>query len=179
MPALLFDQIEQLARRMGIADVSCPLCASNHSPSGARRKVLRIWRTNPHFAGFACARCGEKGWARSVITKAARPSADRLAEIRQDAAAREAAEQAERERLALFLWSNRLSLENTAAEVYLRQARGYRGPIPATLGYLPGRGEHPHAMIAAFGIATEPEPDVLAISDNAVRGVHLTRLNAD
>jgi hypothetical protein len=31
-------------------------------------------------------------------------------------------------------------------------------------------------MIAAFGLATEPEPGALAIEYGAVRGVHLTRL---
>jgi hypothetical protein len=42
------------------------------------------------------------------------------------------------------------------------------------------RGKHGHALIAAFGIATEPEePGVLAIADDAVVGVHLTKLNAD
>ena len=34
-------------------------------------------------------------------------------------------------------------------------------------------------MIAAFGIATEPEPGVLAIADRDVTAVHLTKLTAD
>jgi hypothetical protein len=85
----------------------------------------------------------------------------------------------ELKRVALFLWARRRPIEGTPAEAYLRQARGYSGPIPATLGYLPARGEHGHAMIAAFGIATEPEPGLLAIADDAVRGIHLTKLNAD
>jgi hypothetical protein len=34
-------------------------------------------------------------------------------------------------------------------------------------------------MIAAFGIPEEPEPGVLAISANEIRGVHLTRLKPD
>jgi hypothetical protein len=34
-------------------------------------------------------------------------------------------------------------------------------------------------MIAAFGLALEPEPGKLAIADDAVRGVHLTRLKPD
>ena len=34
-------------------------------------------------------------------------------------------------------------------------------------------------MIAAIGLAEEPEPGVLAIRDNAVRAVHLTRLTPD
>ena len=34
-------------------------------------------------------------------------------------------------------------------------------------------------MIAAFGIPEEPEPGVLAIAENEIRGVHLTRLKPD
>jgi Zn ribbon nucleic-acid-binding protein len=173
--ALAFGVIERLAPRTGKTDAPCPLCSTLHNP---RRKVLRIWREE-HFASFYCARCGEKGWARPGSTKAARPSTDRLAEIRKEAAEREAAEQIERQRTAMLLWSRRRFIEGTAAEIYLRQARGYSGQIPATLGYLPGRGKHGHAMIAPFGIATEPEPGLLAIAEDAVRGVHLTKLNAD
>jgi len=34
-------------------------------------------------------------------------------------------------------------------------------------------------MISAFGIAAEPEQGILALSDDAVTGVHLTKLNRD
>jgi hypothetical protein len=80
----------------------------------------------------------------------------------------------------MFLWSRRHHVGGSPAQVYLRQARHYSGRIPATLGYLPARGKHRHALIAAFGIATEPdEPGVLAIADDAIVGVHLTKLNAE
>jgi hypothetical protein len=48
-----------------------------------------------------------------------------------------------------------------------------------TLGFLPATRRHPAALIAAFGIATEPEPGVLAIADEAVLGLHLIRLRPD
>jgi hypothetical protein len=51
--------------------------------------------------------------------------------------------------------------------------------VPATLGFLPPRGEHPLAMIAAFGSATESEPSSVSISDECITGVHLTRLAPD
>jgi hypothetical protein len=63
------------------------------------------------------------------------------------------------------------------ADLYLR-GRGFKPPYPATLRYLPGRGDHPHALIAALGLPDEPEPGLLAIPDAAVRAVHLTRLDA-
>jgi Toprim domain len=139
--------------------------------------VLRVWRQE-NFASFACARCAEKGWARDGSTKSARLSPERVAAIKREAAAREAAEQLKRQRTARYLWSRRLPVENTAAETYLR-ARACRGPIPATIGYLPASGDYVHAMIGAFGFATEPEPGVLAIAVANIRGVHLTKLNAD
>jgi hypothetical protein len=61
----------------------------------------------------------------------------------------------------------------------LRRARGYGGAIPATLAFLPARGDHAPALIAAFGIATEPEPGALAIADADVRAVQLVKLKPD
>jgi hypothetical protein len=58
---------------------------------------------------------------------------------------------------------------------YLRDVRGYQGPLPSTLGYLPENGGHPAAMIAAFGLCEEPEPGLLAPPLD-VQAVHLTRL---
>jgi hypothetical protein len=77
------------------------------------------------------------------------------------------------------LWRRRRSIDGSPAERYLRQSRGYGGAIPATLGYLPPRNGHPPSLIGAFGIATEPEPSVLAIAEAEIRGVHLTRLKPD
>jgi hypothetical protein len=81
----------------------------------------------------------------------------------------------DRIKLAQRLWSARKRLD----ERYLRQARGLSGPFPATLGFLPARGEYPPSIIAAFGVATEPEPGVLAINDTDVYAVHITKLTAD
>ena len=79
----------------------------------------------------------------------------------------------------LSLWRRRQPVVRSIAERYLREARGYHGPIPATLGFLPPQGEHPTALIAAFGLATESEPAVIDIADAKVRGVHLVRLAPD
>jgi phage/plasmid primase-like uncharacterized protein len=81
---------------------------------------------------------------------------------------------------ALWLWRQRQPIvEGRPPWVYLRQTRGYLGPVPATLGYLPAKGAYPPSMIAAYGLASEPEPDVLGIADSSVRAVHVTRLAPD
>jgi hypothetical protein len=101
----------------------------------------------------------------------------RAREGRQQAPTVELAE-SNRDR-AIALWRRRLPVAGTLAETYLRRTRGYRSVIPATLGFLPSRAGYPPAMIAAYGLATEPEPGTLAMREDAVRALHLTRLRAD
>jgi hypothetical protein len=163
---------------LGHHDVACPLCGpSCRSPINQRRRVLRIWRLDPAFASFHCARCGEQGFVRNRAS----PWPDRAAleESRREAADRERLSKVERLSRARWLWSKRVPIAGTIAESYLRMARGYGGLLPDTLGFLAGRGKHGPAMIAAFGIPEEPEPAVLAISETDVTGVHITRLAPD
>jgi hypothetical protein len=47
------------------------------------------------------------------------------------------------------------------------------------MGFLPAWAKHPPAIIAAFGVAHELEPGVLAITEDLVRAVHLTRIKGD
>jgi hypothetical protein len=92
-----------------------------------------------------------------------------------------AREVAERLRKAWVLWLRSLPAAGSVVETYLR-ARGYRGPIPATIRYLPRNGAHAPALIAAYGIATEIQetgPGVLVIKDTDVVGVHLIDLKPD
>ncbi len=81
---------------------------------------------------------------------------------------------------AKFLWGKRQPAEDSPVDFYLRGPRKYGGPIPPTLGFLPPLkpGHHP-AMISAFGIPDEPEPGTLSISNEQVRGIHLTLLKPD
>jgi phage/plasmid primase-like uncharacterized protein len=87
-------------------------------------------------------------------------------------------DEGDRASLAASLWSRRRPItEGTPPSIYLRK-RGYTGPIPATLGYLPLRDPYPAVMIAAFGMAAEfVEPSIIS-GPETVTGVHLTRLTA-
>jgi hypothetical protein len=172
------DTIDRLTGgRLGRHDVCCPLCGPYKSTHGQRRKVLRVWRIEAGFAGFYCARCGEHGHARDRDAPA--PDLGRLAQARTEAAERARIASAERLDKARWLWSQRKPMPGSIAERYLRKKRGIGCPLPATLGFLPGRGDHAPALIAAFGLAHEIEPGIIAIADHAVRGVHLTRLLPD
>jgi Toprim domain len=172
------DVIDKLTGgRFGTHNVACPECGPLKSPRGQRRLVLRVWRDQPGFATYHCARCGESGYVRDGNSPPPDPA--KLARAGAEAAKRDSTSRAERLQLAQWLWRRRQPLHGSMGEAYLRNARGYGGPLPATLGFLAARGKHPPAMIAAFGLATEVEPGVLIIADNAVRGVHLTRLLPD
>ena len=80
---------------------------------------------------------------------------------------------------AAWLWSQRKPLAGSIAETYLRKARGIACPLPPTLAFSPPArpGHHP-ALIAAYGIAEEPEPGILAEPRN-VAAVHLILLKPD
>ncbi|WP_445215676.1 toprim domain-containing protein [Bradyrhizobium sp. Pa8] len=161
--------------RIGCHDVPCPLCGpTKRARVNQRRKVLRVWRLDGGFAGYHCARCGEKGSTRD--RNASPPDAAALQRAHAEATERERVASAERLQKANWLWSLREPIAGTDAETYLREARGYGGPLPGTLGFLRGRGDHPAAMIGAFGIPSEPEPGVIHIPAQALRGVHITRL---
>jgi Toprim domain len=172
------DTIDQLTGgRLGTFDVPCPLCGPfKRSVRGQRKPVLRVYRIEPGFAGFHCVRCDEKGAA--LDRSGSPPDPEKLAAARAQAIERDRMLKAERLSLARWLWAKRQPIAGSIAETYLRSARGYGGPIPATLGYLPARSEHPPAMITAFGMAKEHK-DALRIADAVVTGVHLTRLLPD
>jgi hypothetical protein len=164
--------------RLGSHDVACPVCGPERRTATNRaRKVLRIWRIEVGFAGFHCVRCGTKGYARDG--DAPPPDPGRLAAARRAVEERERDAVIERLGKALWLWSQRRAAFGTIVETYLGKRGCGGGPIPGTIGFLPARGEHGPAMIAAFGPANEPEPGRLVIADDAVTGVHITRLKTD
>ncbi len=163
--------------KFGTHDTPCPLCSSTRKPANRRKRVLRIWRLDPDFASYHCAHCLEDGYVRNG--SAARLDPAELERAGREAAQRERKATAERLGKARWLWSKRRRLADTIGEAYLREARGYRGPLPATLGFIPAHAGHAPSVIAAFGLPTEPEPGLLVIADDAVCGVHLTRLTPD
>ncbi len=178
-PGIDLGTIERLTGDgLGVYDVPCPFCGpACRRPTSQRRPVLRIWRIDSDFATYCCARCGEHGYVRGHSV--ARPDPVAVERARAETVERERTSAAERLRKARWLWQCRRPLLGSIAEIYLREGRRYLGPLPPTLGYLPPRDEYPSALIAAFGFATETEPGVLQIADDAVRGIHLTRLLPD
>src|SRR5260370_30322422 len=152
--------------KLGTHDVPCPLCSPYHATQGQRRKVLRVWRIEPGFAGYRCARCGEKGHARDQHAPA--PDPVKLARLRAEAAEHDRIHKIERLSKARWLWSQRKLTARSIVERDLRERRKIICPLPATLGFLPARGDYAPAVIAAFGLAPEVESVVLAVADDAV-----------
>jgi hypothetical protein len=164
--------------RIGVFDVPCPQCGPVcRAPANRRRPTLRIWRLQSEFATYHCARCGAHGHGRGSQTNPSDLGA--LTQLRANADARQRAAAESQRSKALWLWRHRHPVAGSIAETYLREVRRCCGTLPATLGFLPAHGEYPPAMIAAFGLAEEIEPGLVVIADDAVFGVHLTRLRAD
>lgn len=169
---------EAIAPHFGTHDVACPLCGPDRrTESNRRRRTLRIWYSSPGFMTYSCARCGVRGYARA--NQAVYASSASLPDGRLEGQTAPPSSNEARRDKARWLWSRRQPIEGTPAETYLRKARAYGGPLPATLGFLAPRGEYPPAMIAAFGGTSEPEASIVCISNDAVTGVHLTRLAPD
>jgi hypothetical protein len=178
MTGLDLDTIDGLTGgRIGTHDLACPLCGPYHSMHGQRRKVLRVWRVEPGFATFCCARCGGAGYARDQY--APPPDPAKLVMAKAEAAEHDRIHKAERLSKARWLWSQRRPIAGTIGERYLRERRKITCPLPATLGFLPARDGYAPAMIAAFGLPHELEPGVIDIADGALKGVHITRLLPD
>ncbi|MEY9428162.1 hypothetical protein ABH975_003477 [Bradyrhizobium ottawaense] len=85
----------------------------------------------------------------------------------------------DRTEIARWLWSQREPIEGSVAERYLREVRGIHCALPPTLGYLPPRGDHPRAMIAAFALVEENAPGLIMVKPGDVVAVHLTKLTPD
>jgi hypothetical protein len=80
---------------------------------------------------------------------------------------------------AAWLWSQRRSIAGSIAERYLREARGYTGSVPPTLGFLPPtKLDHHPALIASFALVGEVDPGMLG-APQTVGSVHLTLLRLD
>ncbi len=181
-PQISFGALTDLiGNRYGAFDVPCPLCGPFRStPAKRRLKVLRVWRDQADFARFHCAHCEAKGWAADNSSGATkRPAPAEAEKIKAEILIREAEHEQRRRLTALKLWQRRKPAVGTVVETYLREARGYRGVIPATIGFLPASGSYAPAMITAIGVAYEHEVGVLFMSEAELRGVHLTALKPD
>jgi hypothetical protein len=64
---LTFADIDQItAKRLGTHDIPCPECGPDRrSPANRKKPTMRIWRPEPEYATWYCARCRLRGGARA------------------------------------------------------------------------------------------------------------------
>jgi phage/plasmid primase-like uncharacterized protein len=94
-------------------------------------------------------------------------------ELRLKREAEDAAYAEQQRKKALQMWLRRMPAAGTPVERYLA-GRGITS-VPSTVGFLPpAKSRQLPAMIAAFGLPTEPTPGSLRLPATEVRGVHLT-----
>jgi hypothetical protein len=177
-----FETLQELSRGAERVDTACPICGpQKRSGSNRTRKVLRIFNPEPGFATYYCARCDEKGHAHERTRRSSKldPIEEIIGILNPTIVPEKQpdhdAEKESKSALAMRLWRRRQPIRGTIAETYLRDVRGYHGPLPETLGFLPAQSGYKPAMIAAFGLAEEPEPGVLEINPGTITGVHMTR----
>jgi hypothetical protein len=123
MTGIGLDAIHHLTGdRLGTFDVPCPLCGPlKRAIRNQRRPVLRVYRIEPSFAGYHCARCGEKGAA--LDRNGRPPDPIKVAKARAEAAERDRVIKAQRLGKARWLWSARNPIAGSIAESYLRRSR--------------------------------------------------------
>jgi hypothetical protein len=179
MNSIGLNDIDRLtAGRLGTYDTVCPLCSHlRHSAKNRSAKVLRVWRKEAAFASYCCAHCGESGY--TFDRNRTPPDPAKIIKAKAEATEHDRSHRADRLGKAQWLWAQSRPIVGTIAETYLRGPRGYGGPLPATLRFLPARGDYAPAMIGAFGMAHEVDLGVIAIAVDAIRGVHVTRLLPD
>jgi len=168
---------------------ACPVCGT-----GDDRFAI-----NPGKRVFLCRKCHPKGGSGAIDLEMFISGCEFVGAVRRltnttslstphrtDAKVVDISAQREREneqyeakqhQKASWLWARRQPAAGSPVEHYLR-ARGYTGTIPPTIGYLPARGEHLHAMISALALPNEVTPGELD-APLVVQSVHLTKLNAD
>jgi hypothetical protein len=175
----------------------CPVCGTGHDRFAIRPakqlficRVCRAGGCGPIDLEMFLGGC-DFVEAVKTLTNTESLSGKRLATTKAEAKQREdqrkrqcIAEEANQHAKAAWLWAQRQPVAGSPVERYLN-ARGYIGAIPPTIGYLPARNEHPHAMVAAFAMPHEvvPQHDALPTGELgvplAVRSVHLTKLLPD
>jgi DNA primase len=149
-----------------------------HDFSSGKHGDVFAFVTETEGVGFREAVARVAAMARMAAELKERPPPPPAAPPPRECDAEELQEKGDRLRLAHQLWRRSLPAKASVAETYLR-ARGYCGPIPPTVRYLPRNGAYPPALIAAYGMAHEVESGVLAILDEDVVGVHLIKLRTD
>jgi hypothetical protein len=174
-----YRELTGMSRARPVTDVPCPACGPFcKTPSNRVRRTLRVW-DDGDFITYHCVRCEDSGWARQDSNNVVPFDRVVLARRKAEADKRQRADDAARLEKARWLYAQRQPLAGTIGEDYLRSARAYPGPLPATVGFLPASGDHLPAIVAPFGFPDEQAPGELVMSNDAVRGVQLIRLLPD
>jgi hypothetical protein len=152
------------------------LCRGCAPMGGDIIDLARHCSTNLTFREALAALLGDAQEARFASSATNRASEGRSPSCEMRASPRADATDVERIAKARRLWAMREPLACSAGELYLFSRDICLERWPPTLGYLPARNENAHALIAAFGMPSEPEPGTLVIADDAVMAVHITKL---
>ena len=101
----------------------CPACGPLcRAASNRRRPVLRVWRNEPEFISFYCARCGQRGFAKDCESPTPAPRDRERVKARAAAAVqRQHADLVQNTAQALAIWNDAQPICGTLVEQYLKR----------------------------------------------------------
>ncbi len=173
-----FGELLDLLRGRQVADAPCPLCSPQRKAINRWKPVLRLWQVDEHLISYHCVHCGASGCAwQDGEPRQIDPG--KLVEAKEEREALHANTVAVQRKKARSIYARRRHIQGTLGECYFRDFRRITCKLPETIGYLPGDGRYPPAIVMPFGLTSEPKPGVLSIQPEAVVAVHLTRLGSD
>ena len=170
---MVYADLAALCEGNAFRDVPCPWCGPDRrDASNRKRRVLRVWHREPGFATYACARCGEKGYAREGGDKTEPRRWRRTAEAKPAGAILPSeidAAQQQRIEQAASIWREAISLPGTLGSRYFTERRGLH---IGALGDLSHALRFHGGLVAVVALMTAP-------TSGTPTGVHRTYLNRD
>jgi hypothetical protein len=170
---ITFADIDQITdSRLGTNDIPCPECGPDRrAPANRKRLTMRVWRPEPEYATWYCARCRTKGGARADGT--AMDTRRRTDKVVLLVPAERAPDTAYKVKRARELFDNSLPALDNLPERYLA-GREIDLPRGTPLRYCPMTFHWPSGQRLPAMVAP-----IVGIASNEVQAVHLTFLTED
>jgi len=177
--ALAFDElVAATGNNLGIFSIPCLLCSPFRRKK--RLRCMTVWHEGPDFIGYNCNHCGVHGSA-AATGHARHMTPERFQYLRTAAIQLNAIRHRYSRNVAQGVWAKSLNVRGSPADTYLGSREINLLVWSATLRFLPAvPPTYPWpALVAAFGVPSEPEPGMLHIEERNVVGIQLTYIRRD
>ena len=147
-----FGELIDLLRGRQVADAPCPLCSPHRKPINRSKPVLRLWRIDERLISYYCVHCEASGCVmggrRAAPDRSSKSWSRRNGSVRRCMSRRlPAAQEGTRHLRAPPAHPRHVG------RGYFRDHRRITCKLPETMGFLPGDGRYPPAIVMPFGLA--------------------------